>query len=406
MEDDNNNNIEDEDNINEIDDFTYGEDENVDTVEKGQEEILEEMFLKAKQDKEGNKLEAYLDIINLDESKEKIWSYKCYQEICLMYLEFEDHCMFPLYYKKLMDMGRTINFKYLRPHVESSITLFLNEIFSHCSSSVNHWLEDLTEGFNRFEQDKVINMFEAIINLKILVLSKGGKHFDNYKVLNDDKKNITNMDPRLLDYIRDREELERLASEYFLKECGCDARYLDKKGNTIFYYNPEDSKRGGEPYAVPVGWMGFGIEVEQRYKNDPDWIASDGRQGEWAVAYHGFGCRMQSPQLKSIIKTIIHDNLRPGSGQAFAGADDNRHKGQKCGTGVYVTPNINIAYNYAGVITLGKKNYKLVIMVRVNPSYIREPVTQPQYWIVDGNINQLRPYRLLIKENTGPIYNY
>ena len=50
-------------------------------------------------------------------------------------------------------------------------------------------------------------MFEAIINLKILVLSKGGKHFDNYKVLNDDKKNITNMDPRLLDYIRDREEL-------------------------------------------------------------------------------------------------------------------------------------------------------------------------------------------------------
>ena len=206
MEDDNNN-IEDEDNINEIDDFTYGDDENIDTVEKGQEEILEEMFLKAKQDTEGNKLEAYLDIINLDESKEKIWSYKCYQEICLMYLEFEDHCMFPLYYKKLMDMGRTINFKYLRPHVESSITLFLNEIFSHCSTSVNHWLEDLTEGFNRFEQDKVINMFEAIINLKILVLSKGGKHFDNYKVLNDDKKNITNMDPRLLDYIRDREEL-------------------------------------------------------------------------------------------------------------------------------------------------------------------------------------------------------
>ena len=152
--------------------------------------------------------------------------------------------------------------------------------------------------------------------------------------------------------------------------------------------------------------MGFGIEVEQRYKNDPDWIASDGRQGEWAVAYHGFGCRMQSPQLKSIIKTIIHDNLRPGSGQAFAGADDNRHKGQKCRTGVYVTPNIDIAYNYAGVITLGKKNYKLVIMVRVNPSYIREPVTQPQYWIVDGNINQLRPYRLLIKENTGPIYKY
>ena len=101
-----------------------------------EEEILEEMFLKVKQDTEGNKIESYLDIINLDESKEKVWSYKCYQEICLISIQFEDHNMFPSYYKKLMDMGRTIDFKYLRPHVESSITLFLNEIFSHSSSSV------------------------------------------------------------------------------------------------------------------------------------------------------------------------------------------------------------------------------------------------------------------------------
>jgi hypothetical protein len=213
------------------------------------------------------------------------------------------------------------------------------------------------------------------------------------------------MDPRMLDYIRDREELERLVNEYFIKECGCDPKYLDKKGNTIFYYNPSDSKRGKERYAVPVGWMGFGIEVEKRYKNEPDWIACDGREGEWAVAYHGFGCRMKSSELKSIIKTIIHDNLRPGSGQAFSGASDKRHKGQKCGTGVYITPNIDVAFNYAGVITLGKKNYKLVIMVRVKPEFIREPTTQPDYWIVDGKANQLRPYRLLIKEFNG-VYNH
>ena len=50
------------------------------------------------------------------------------------------------------------------------------------------------------------------------------------------------------------------------------------------------------------------------------------------------------------------------------------------------------------MITLGKKNYRLVIMVRVNPSFIRAPTTQPDYWIVDGKPNQLRPYRLLIKD--------
>ena len=400
-----NNDDNNEDNLNEInDDYDYNEeDEGVDMVEKGQEEILEEMFIKTKQDKEGDKINAYLDIINLDESKEKIWSYKCYQEICLIYLQFEDHMMFPLYYKKLMAAARTIEFKHLRPYVETTITLFLNEVFSHVNESVSHWLEDLTEGFNRFEKDKVINMFEAVINLKIIVLSKGGKHFDNYKVLNDENKKIE-IDGNLLDFLRDREELERLAHEYFIKECGCEERYLDKKGNTIFYYNPPDSRRGGERYEVPVNWMGFGIEVTERY-HDQEWLSSDGSPGEWAVAYHGFGCRMQSSQIKSIIKTIIHDNLKPGSGQACAGYPDRRHQGKNCGNGVYVTPNINVAFGYAGFITLGQKNYKLVIMVRVNPSYIREPTTQPDYWIVDGKTNQLRPYRLLIKEIGNSPYN-
>ena len=79
-------------------------------------------------------------------------------------------------------------------------------------------------------------MFEAMINLKTLVLEKGGKNFDNYKVLNEGKNNISQIDSRMLEYLRDREELERLASEYFIKECKCDPKYLDKKGNTIINY--------------------------------------------------------------------------------------------------------------------------------------------------------------------------
>ena len=74
MQDNNNNdenNIDEEENYNEIEDYNYDEEENIDTVEKGQEEILEEMFLKVKQDPEENKIDSYLDIINLDESKEK-----------------------------------------------------------------------------------------------------------------------------------------------------------------------------------------------------------------------------------------------------------------------------------------------------------------------------------------------
>ena len=109
---------------------------------------------------------------------------------------------------------------------------------------------------------------------------------------------------------------------------------------------------------------------------------------------------MAPDKIKSIIKTIVHDNLKPGAGQAYSYADDKRHPGKKCGNGVYITPKLNIACQYAGGITLGNKNYRLVIMVRVNPSFIREPDTMKDYWIVDGNGNQLRSYRLLIKEDS------
>lgn len=211
-----------------IDDYDYNEeDEDVDMVEKGQEEILEEMFLRTKESKEENKIDLYLDIINSDETRQKIWSFKSYQQICLLYIEFEHHTMFLLYYQKLKEIANHIDYKYLKPHIDACITLFLNEIFSHCNASMSHWLEDLTEGFNRFEKNKVINMFEAVINLKIIQLSKGGKYFDSYKILDDDNKKIE-LDSGLLDFIRDREELERLADEYFIKECGCDPKHPKK----------------------------------------------------------------------------------------------------------------------------------------------------------------------------------
>ena len=158
---------------NNLDDYyddNYDDYEEIDYVEKGQEEILESMFLKAKNSENENKISLYLDIISSDESKEKRWSYKCYQEICLIYMQFEDHYMFSLYYKQLMNAARTFDNKKLRPYVEATVTAFLNEIKSHCKESINHWLEDLTIDFNRLEQDKVINMFEANFNLKYLIL--------------------------------------------------------------------------------------------------------------------------------------------------------------------------------------------------------------------------------------------
>ena len=105
-------------------DYDYNNDDNVDNVQNDQEEILETMFLNAKNSVNENKINLYLDIISLDESKEKVWSYKCYQEICLICLQFEDHLMFPLYYKEIMKAARTFDAKKLRIYIEQTVILF------------------------------------------------------------------------------------------------------------------------------------------------------------------------------------------------------------------------------------------------------------------------------------------
>ena len=62
---------------------------------------------------------------------------------------------------------------------------------------------------------------------------------------------------------------------------------MDERGNASFY-NVIRGKRGGEDYVSPTGWIGFGIEVIKRYGSNTDWLANDGRPGEWAVAFRKF----------------------------------------------------------------------------------------------------------------------
>jgi hypothetical protein len=69
--------------------------------------------------------------------------------------------------------------------------------------------------------------------------------------------------------------------------------------------------------------------------------------------------------------------------------------------GAYFTPIIDEAARYAGSGDVLDKKYKVVFMCRVNKDKIREPDrgNNAPYWILDGSKEQVRPYRILIKEN-------
>ena len=160
--------------------------------------------------------------------------------------------------------------------------------------------------------------------------------------------------------------------------------------------------RGGRPYNPPDGWIGFGLNVLNKYDNgNNDWLACDGRPGEWCIAYHGACVHNTSEQIKQIIKPILENNLKPGAGQAYSTYDDACHPGQKVGVGVYCTPNPNTADGYSGQIDVNGHRYKVAFMLRVKPDKIRYSNSRPDYWVLnagDGNFTEMRPYRFLIKK--------
>ena len=160
--------------------------------------------------------------------------------------------------------------------------------------------------------------------------------------------------------------------------------------------------RGGRPYTPPDGWIGFGLNVLNKYDNgNNDWLACDGRPGEWCIAYHGACVHNTSEQIKQIIKPILENNLKPGSGQAYSSYDDACHPGQKVGVGVYCTPNPSTADGYSGQIDVNGHRYKVAFMLRVKPDKIRYSNSQPDYWVLNagnGDFSEMRPYRFLIKK--------
>ena len=190
-----------------------------------------------------------------------------------------------------------------------------------------------------------------------------------------------------------------LTTEIITEFLNLDPNLLNGFGNKLKGNWATNEMRGGLNYNPPIGWVGFGLNVINKYDNgNNDWLACDGRPGEWCVGYHGTGRNKSSEQVKNIIKSILINNLQPGGGQGYRNDFDANNPNNKVGRGVYCSPDINVLEEYAGCITVKGKKYKVGIMVRCKRDKIRIPQSHQNYWVLDGNFDQLRPYRLLIKQ--------
>ena len=175
--------------------------------------------------------------------------------------------------------------------------------------------------------------------------------------------------------------LQSIQSNLVLDGILLNPELLDSRGNNLNQGWGIGEKRGGRPYYPPKGWKGYGLRVVKKYdKGNDNWLSYNGGPGEWCVAYHGASQKINHNYSK------MRDE------------DDTNHPGNKVGEGVYCSPKPNVLENDGGIVQVGNKKYKIGFMLRVRPDKIRIAKSNPDYWVLNGNSDEIRPYRILIKE--------
>ena len=157
---------------------------------------------------------------------------------------------------------------------------------------------------------------------------------------------------------------------------------FDIRGNRQPDEYSRNQKRGNEDYFPPIGWTGIGLNVT---KFD-DWEIKFGninKEGEWSVVYHGT-CLENA-------KNIIIEGLKEGNRETYQDTIDK--EGNQIGTGVIFSPLIDIAEKYSKPCN----GIKCIFMCRVNPEKLKK-TPRNNYYVVNDPINDVIPYRLLIKK--------
>ena len=271
----------------------------------------------------------------------------------------------------------------------------------------NKELLDKTEEYNKFKEklklklskdfnispDKIIVTCpeKGSFKVQIIFQSDDFNRLEKEEFINKFKNTEDKDDFEELKYLKEIHE------DVIMGACKLTKKQLDPIGNRISDWEI-GGKRGNKPYDPPLGWIGIGLKVLNKFENNI-WIGMDNSDGEWCVAYHGVGRFLGSEQVKNITGIIYKgEKFKPGENQAYESSDDENHPGEKVGKGVYCTPKIAVAESYAGDSEINGINYKTVLMVRVNPDKIRFSKNMEDYWVVDGTTDQIRPYRILYKK--------
>ncbi|RUS32878.1 hypothetical protein BC938DRAFT_473939 [Jimgerdemannia flammicorona] len=140
-------------------------------------------------------------------------------------------------------------------------------------------------------------------------------------------------------------------------------------------------RRGGYTYRRPCGWHRYGIRVNGKYGDDR-WLGSNPDSDEvWPVSYHG--------TTKEAAASITNTGYDVSKGNRF-----------RFGKGIYSTPLVTEASNYATLFVYNGVKYKMVLQNRVNSKgmTVNRLPERPEieYWVSLSD-RDTRPYGVLIR---------
>jgi len=272
---------------------------------------------------------------------------------------------------------------------------------------INNLRKKLAKKYNISEEEIIItNPQRGSFQLSVIFLFQS----EDFDLELEDVKETFKDEPELV-------KLKEIQKELLFTGCTLKKSMLDARGNNADGGWGKGEKRGGEEYIPPEGWIGYGLKVLDKYDLEKegkqnDWLAYDNREGEWCVAYHGVGSEYSSKEVAKAVNGIANFTLKEKKNlnnnineeeddeeeYDYAEDDDIRHPGNKVGRGVYCSPNPDVMDNYAGKVEINNEIYKMGFMLRVNPEKIRVPVGNLNFWVLNGNPDEVRPYRILIKK--------
>jgi len=276
---------------------------------------------------------------------------------------------------------------------------------------------------NKEEQEKFNNKLKKKLSLEYnipenkIIITNPQKGSYSIQVIfetdsfNDKKVDINTFKGKCSEEeFKELKSLKEIHTSLIMEGCKLNLNMLDSRGNRESGWGVNE-KRGGFDYYPPIGWKGFGLRVVGKYDNgNDDWLAYNGNKNEWAIAYHGIGIGGGCKTVEEATHNIYTGGFKPGSGQLhrnekninerYKASDINNDHSKIVGEGVYCSPKpekIDI-YAQRSSIAINGKHYKMGFMMRVKPDKIRISNANKYYWVLDGTTDEMRPYRIMLKE--------